>query len=184
MLIKTDSRVISFCLGCGQQDYLRSAPKPFHDRSLRPSAALRQHPIIPAPEQKAGRARVGAQMQLARRGSVCLIAGVMVQPGRTLSSSNRVPISALGGLLALLLLVATTFSVSHALHQSLHHDGAGSGHLCLACSFAKGQVGVAALGLFVAVLVFCCLRGVCPVGVSPSSGRDYRVSLSRAPPLP
>jgi hypothetical protein len=123
-------------------------------------------------------------MQLAQEGSLCLIAGVIVQPGRILSSSMRVPTSALGGLLALLLLVATTFSVSHALHQSLHHDGAGSGHLCLACSFAKGQVSVAAVGLFVAVLFFCCLWGVCPVGVSPSSGRDYRVSPSRAPPLP
>jgi hypothetical protein len=128
--------------------------------------------------------RDGTQLQLAQRGNVCLIAGVIVQSGRTLSIFNRVPTSALGGMLALLLLVATTFSVSHALHQSLHQDGAGSGHLCLACSFAKGQVSVAAVGLFVAVLMFCCLWGVCPVGVFPSSGRDYRVSPGRAPPLP
>ena len=91
---------------------------------------------------------------------------------------------ALGGLLALLLLAATNFSVNHALHQLLHHDGLGSDHLCLACSFAKGQVSVAAVGLFVAVLVFCCLWGVCLAGMSPSPACDYRVSPSRAPPLP
>jgi hypothetical protein len=115
---------------------------------------------------------------------MCLIAGVIVELGRTHCSFNRVPTSALGGLLALLLLVATTFSVSHALHQLLHHDGVGSDHLCLACSFAKGQVSVAAVALFVAILVFCCLWGVCLVGMSRSPGRDYRVSPSRAPPLP
>jgi hypothetical protein len=115
---------------------------------------------------------------------VWLIAGVIVQLGRTLSGPGRVPTSALSGMLALLLLVATTFSVSHALHQSLHHDGAGGDHLCLACLLAKGQVSVSAAGLFIAVLMFCCLWGVSPVGVSSSSGRDYRVSPSRAPPLP
>ena len=112
-----------------------------------------------------------------------MIAGVIVQPGLTLSSSNRVPRMALGGLLALLLLAATNFSVNHALHQLLHHDGLGSDHLCLACSFAKGQVSVTAVGLFVAVLVFCCLWGVCLAGMSPSPACDYRVSPSRAPPL-
>ena len=125
-----------------------------------------------------------AQLQLAQRGNVCLIEGVIMQPGRILSSSKSAPQTALGGLLAVLLLVATTLSVNHALHQSLHQDGAGSGHLCLACSLVKGQVSLAAVALFVAVLVFCCLWGVRPVGVSLSPGRDYRVSPSRAPPLP
>ena len=113
-----------------------------------------------------------------------MIACVIVQPLRTLAIFNRVPTSALGGMLALLLLVATICSVNHALHQSLHQDGAGSGHLCLACSLVKGQVSLAAVALFVAVLVFCCLWGVRPVGVSLSPGRDYRVSPCRAPPLP
>jgi len=115
---------------------------------------------------------------------VCLIAGVIVRPGRTLSSSKRVPTSALGGLLAVLLLVATTFSVSHALHRLLHHDGVENDHLCLACSFAKGQVSAAAVALVAAVLIFCCLYGVCLRGTSYSPGCDYLVSLSRAPPLP
>jgi hypothetical protein len=94
------------------------------------------------------------------------------------------PGSALGGLLALLLLVATTSSISHALHEFLHQDGAGSGHICLACSFAKGQVSAAAVALVSAVLVFCCLWGVCLANISPFPGFDYRTSPSRAPPLP
>ena len=121
-------------------------------------------------------------IRLAPRGSVCLIEGVIVRPGQILFRSKRVPTSALGGLLALLLLVATTFSVSHALHQLLHHDGVGSDHLCLACSFAKGQVSVAAVAPFVPSLAFCCLWGVCQLGTSPFPGFDYRTSPSRAPP--
>lgn len=115
---------------------------------------------------------------------MCLIAGIIVQLGRILSSARRMPASALGGFLALLLLVATVFSVSHALHQSLHHNGAGNGHFCLVCSFAKGQVSAAAVAVISAVLVFCCLWGVCQVGTSPFPGFDYRTSPSRAPPLP
>jgi len=93
------------------------------------------------------------------------------------------PNLALGGLLVFLLLLATTFSISHVLHQSLHHDDAGSGHFCLLCSFAKGQVSAAAVALFLAVLVFCCLWGVCRAIISPFPGFDYRTSPSRAPPL-
>jgi hypothetical protein len=115
---------------------------------------------------------------------VCLIASVIVQPGRTLSSFNCVPKSALGGLLALLLLAGTNFSVNHALHQLLHHDGMGSDHLCLACSFAKGQVSASAVALGAAALMFCCLWGVSLLGTSNSPGCDYLVSPSRAPPLP
>jgi hypothetical protein len=123
-----------------------------------------------------------AKILLAHRESVCSIANIIVQLGRLLSSFKRVPTSALGGLLAVLLLVATTFSVSHALHQSLHHDSAGNGHLCLACSFAKGQVSVAVVALFVSVLAFRCLWRVGTVGIAPSFGPDYRLSPSRAPP--
>jgi hypothetical protein len=123
-----------------------------------------------------------APIQLALRGSVCLSTDTIVQLGRILSSARCVPTSALGGLLALLLLVATTFSVSHELHQSLHQDRAANGHFCLVCSFAKGQVSVAAVAVFSAVLVFCCLWGVCPLGTSPFPGFDYRTSPSRAPP--
>jgi hypothetical protein len=92
------------------------------------------------------------------------------------------PTSALGGFLALLLLVASALSVSHALHQSLHQDGATSGHFCLVCSFAKGQASSAAVAVISAVIVFCCLWGICLVSASPFPGFDYRTSPSRAPP--
>jgi hypothetical protein len=111
-----------------------------------------------------------------------LITIIIVQLGRFLFSARRMPASALGGFLALLLLVATTFSVSRALHQSLHHDGAGNGHFCLVCSFAKGQVSAAAVAPVAAALVFCCLWGICRIVISPFPGFDYRTSPSRAPP--
>jgi len=95
---------------------------------------------------------------------------------------SRVPASALSGLLALLLLVATAFSASHTLHQLLHQDGVGSSHLCLACSFAKGQLSAAAVAVISAVMAFCCLWGVGLVSTSPFPGFDYRTSPSRAPP--
>ena len=106
----------------------------------------------------------------------------IVQLGRIPSSARRMPTSALGAFLALLLLLATVFSVSHALHQSLHQNSTGSGHFCLVCSFAKGQVSAAAVVAMSAVLVFCCLWGVCQLGTSPFPGFDYRTSPSRAPP--
>jgi hypothetical protein len=87
-----------------------------------------------------------------------------------------------GGLLALVLLVATFLSASHALHQSLHDDAAGNGHFCLLCSFAKGQVSAAAVALFSVALVACCLWCVCPANTSFSPGLDYRLAPSRAPP--
>ena len=123
-----------------------------------------------------------SNIQLAPRENVCLIAGTIVQLGRIPSSARHMPTSALGAFLALLLLVATTFSVNHALHQSLHQDGAASGHFCLVCSFAKGQVSAAVVAIISAVLVFSCLWGVCQRGTSPFPGFDYRTSPSRAPP--
>jgi hypothetical protein len=94
------------------------------------------------------------------------------------------PKPAVGGLLALLLLVATTFSVSHALHQSLHQDGPGSGHFCLVCSFAKGQVSGEAVAVVSAILAFCCLWCVGLASTIFFPRFDYRLSPSRAPPQP
>jgi hypothetical protein len=106
-----------------------------------------------------------------------------VRVRRTLSSCGRLPQSALAGLLALLLLAAASCSASHALHQSLHSDGATGGHFCLLCSFAKGQVSVAAVAVMAGAIVFCCLSGLCLLATSPYLGFDYRTSPSRAPPL-
>ncbi len=113
---------------------------------------------------------------------MCLISNTIVDQGRTPCRFSRAPQLALGGLLALLLLVATTFSVSHTLHQFLHPVDAGVGHICLACSFAKGHVSPAAVALVAAVLVLCCFWVVRLVHRSPFSGFDHCTSPSRAPP--
>ena len=124
-----------------------------------------------------------AQIPLAPKGNVCLIAGVNVQPGSILRRTSHLPKSALSGVLAVLLLVAMTFSVSHTLHSLLHRDTAGSDPFCLACSFATGHVSAAAAAFIPAVLVLCCLWRVCLANPFPSTGCDYRTSPSRAPPL-
>jgi len=114
---------------------------------------------------------------------VCLIAGVIVQPGRTLTKNSYLPNSALSGALAVLLMVAMAFSVSHTLHEFLHSDGAGNDHSCLACSLVKGQVSVAAVALILTLLVLSCFWVLYLVHAAPFYGFDYRASPSRAPPL-
>ena len=123
-----------------------------------------------------------AQIPLAPKGNVCLIAGVNVQPGSILRRTSHLPLSALSGALAVLLLVAMTLSVSHTLHSLLHRDLAGNGHLCLACSLIKGQVSAAAVALVSTVLVLGCFWVICLVHTTPFCGFDYRTSPSRAPP--
>ena len=114
---------------------------------------------------------------------MCLIAGINLQLGRTLSGHARRPGSALAALLAVLLLVAAILSVSHALHQCLHSEGAVNGHVCLLCSFAKGHVSAMAVALVSGVLIVPCLWYFCLVNTLPLPGFDYRISPSRAPPL-
>ena len=113
---------------------------------------------------------------------MCLIAGIDLQLRPTHSGHVSVPGSALGALLAVLMLVASLFSVSHALHQSLHVDGAVSGHVCLLCSFAKGQVSATDVVVALALAVFCWVCGIRVAKASPLPGFDYRLSPSRAPP--
>jgi flagellin-like protein len=113
-----------------------------------------------------------------------LIAGAVVQTGLILWRLSYLPKSALSGVLAALLLVAATVSVSHTLHSNLHRDVTGSDDCCLACSFVKGQVSVSAVVLISAVLVVCCFWVVSPAHTTPCCGFDYRISPSRAPPQP
>ena len=100
-----------------------------------------------------------------------------------LSGLRRVAKPALSGLLALLLLICGVISVSRALHQSLHSDTTGGHHLCLVCSFAKGQVSAADVALVAAVQVLSPLSSLSAADTSPLPAFDYRLSPSRAPPL-
>jgi hypothetical protein len=90
----------------------------------------------------------------------------------------------LAGLLALLLLVAATFSASHALHRSLHQGSDANHHLCLLCAFAKGQASAASVALVAFPLFFWSVRGPCFAATLVLPSFDYRLSPSRAPPAP
>ena len=114
--------------------------------------------------------------------SVCLVTADSLQLRRTFFGYARLPGPALAALLVVLLLVTTILTVSHALHQCLHHDGAVSGHVCLVCSFAKGQVSAAAVVVAAALAIFCCVCGIRAAKTSLLPGFDYCLSPSRAPP--
>ena len=90
--------------------------------------------------------------------------------------------AALAGLLAVLLLLATTLSVSHALHKSLHLQDGTSTHFCLVCSLVKGQVSTAEVGLVSGPLLLCILSISRLATVSPVEEFEYSPSQSRAPP--
>jgi hypothetical protein len=112
-----------------------------------------------------------------------LIAGVNVRVEPKLSRLGPVAKAALTGLLVFLLLASGALAVSHALHQSLHNDAAGSHHLCLICLFAKGQVSSADVALAAALLVLCPLLSFRAGNPLPLPAFDYRLSPSRAPPV-
>jgi hypothetical protein len=90
--------------------------------------------------------------------------------------------AAMGGLLAAILFAATFLSASHTLHQLLHQANSPGGHSCLVCSFVKGQVSAADVGLLVAVLVLSFFCGLRLVSSFWQQTLDYRLSPSRAPP--
>lgn len=123
-----------------------------------------------------------SQLTLARIAVVCLIAGVSLQLKPRLSSLSRLGKPALAGLLALLLLISSALAVSGTLHQLLHNGAADSHHLCLVCSFAKGQVSAADVALVTALLVLGPLFSFRAGNPSPLPAFDYRLSPSRAPP--
>jgi hypothetical protein len=103
---------------------------------------------------------------------------------RTLLGFSRVAKPALAGLLALILIFAATVSVSQTVHRFLHHDASASGHFCLICSIAKGQVSAAAVATIPAPPVISCFSSLPATDASVLRGFDYRLSPSRAPPAP
>lgn len=91
--------------------------------------------------------------------------------------------AALSALLAILLIIAATLSVSHTLHQNLHRDGSPGSHFCLVCSLAKGQLTSAEAVATLLFLVLIFLFVLSPATISPLVSPDYRLSPSRAPPV-
>jgi hypothetical protein len=104
-----------------------------------------------------------------------------VQREPTLGGSGARARQGLAGLLAILLLLAATFSANPSLHRLLHQDGAAS-HLCLACSMVNGQLDLTEAGSIAAFLVLGLMIGLRLVGTPDLPHADYRLSPSRAPP--
>ena len=122
------------------------------------------------------------QWALARTGGMWLIKGIQVRLGIRATRRARVAKSALAVVLAALVIVLGVFSANQALHQTLHSDGAGTNHLCLICSFAKGELSGTDAGPAWAGVVFCCLWGVCRTGTPVPTSFDHSQPSSRAPP--
>ena len=115
---------------------------------------------------------------------VWLIANIQVRAARRASRLGAASKAVLASFMALLLLIAATLSVSHNLHQTLHRDGAVSGHFCLVCSLAKGQVSGPEVLFVLALAVLSLLFYICVIHAARSPGGfDYCVSLGRAPPV-
>jgi hypothetical protein len=90
---------------------------------------------------------------------------------------------ALAALLALLLLAAMTVSVSELLHQSLHNRSTVNGHICLVCSFAKGQVEANEITSIPVVPVEGPTEYKLSAATCLPSDFSYLFSQSRAPPV-
>ena len=105
-----------------------------------------------------------------------------VQLERRFSGFDSAPKAVLASFLALILLVAGTASASHALHQTLHSGNPGSGHFCLLCSLAKGEVGAAEVAIVATLPLISLCFGLCPPLSLVLPASDYRLSPSRAPP--
>lgn len=105
-----------------------------------------------------------------------------VRPERHHLGPGALAKSAVTGFLAVLLLLAVLFSVSPALHQTLHAAGNANSHFCLVCSLVQGQVDSAEVAVVSTVLALGFLLGGRLPNVSPVLAVDFRLSPSRAPP--
>jgi hypothetical protein len=137
-----------------------------------------------SPDRKVHAPRGSCLAALALRGLLgCVSFHLVLVRAAQRAFSSIAPKAVLSGLVALLLLIASTLSVSHSLHQALHRDAAPGGHLCLVCSFAKGQAestGFPLALLFASLSLLFCLRII--QGSLLPGCFDYCLSLGRAPP--
>ena len=99
-----------------------------------------------------------------------------------LSNFRRLAKSALAGVLAAFVLIGATASVSHALHQALHANGASASHFCLICSLSKGHVTTADVApVFAAFAAFLFIFLLTPRAM-PVLAVDRRLAPTRGPP--
>jgi hypothetical protein len=122
------------------------------------------------------------KLRLALNTPLCLFALRHLRRELKLLGMSRMTNRVLAGLLASLLLLVGTISVSASLHQSLHNDNSANSHLCLFCSFVKGEIDVAGVPSSAAVPGALHLCGVLLANQSSFPIIDYRLAPSRAPP--
>src|SRR6185369_4124211 len=118
---------------------------------------------------------------LASEPPLCLIHRVSVQLKSRILQHQGTHKSFLSLLLGLLLLATTTLAVCHALHQTVHQNGA-LNHFCLVCTFAKGLVTTAEAAACAGPLVGCWLLSKGSVSILLPSGPLKGLPQSRAPP--
>ena len=115
-------------------------------------------------------------------GLINILAFAPQLPAAKVEISDSAAKAGLIGLLALLLLTASTFSINHALHQRLHAPG-DSGNGCLVCSFSKGQVTSADIAPLWVVLVSAILFLLPLVSQASRPAVDRRLAPPRGPPV-
>ncbi|HZI32581.1 MAG TPA: hypothetical protein VFF11_09575 [Candidatus Binatia bacterium] len=90
--------------------------------------------------------------------------------------------SALAGLFAFVFLISATIAVSPAHRQSHSSDRNASGHQCVYCLFAHGQIAAADVRSPAAPRIDVCSILDCSPVPAQVSAADFCLSPSRAPP--
>jgi len=106
-----------------------------------------------------------------------------VQRERKVSVFGSAARPALGGLLCLLLILFGIVSANHVLHQKLHGNSSSASHLCLVCSFSKGQASAADPGPILAIFVFALFFFIPLLPPTSLPASDRRLAPSRGPPF-
>jgi len=91
-------------------------------------------------------------------------------------------LTALAGLLAVLLLAVGLLAASGPLHRSLHHERAAGANFCAVCLFAQGQVEPPNLGPVFISIVFFLLCGLPTASAGVPWSVDSLLPPGRAPP--
>ena len=101
---------------------------------------------------------------------------------RTGSGFDRTVKAVAAGLALVLVLVLCVLAASPSLHQRFRTDSDHSGHFCIVCAFAGGQIDVADKTPVVATACVFVLCGALTAGTPLVSLFDFSFSPSRAPP--
>ncbi len=111
-----------------------------------------------------------------------MIECITVQPPYRLFRRDSKAAAFLAVLLGAVLLISLLLASSHELHHRLHSADSSGDHLCLLCSFAKGQVGAAQAAAVMVIVAVSCFFTLGLLAVSPPASPDWLLAPGRAPP--